>query len=46
MLIPHKNGVKTQNVVKYNTMLNKDKNICVCVYWNEVHDPDKSCQDD
>jgi len=26
-------------------MLNKDKNTCVGV-WNDVRDPDKSCQDD
>jgi len=36
---------KIQNVPIYNAMLNKDKNICVGV-WNDVRDPDKSCQGD
>jgi hypothetical protein len=49
MLRPHKKlGYeisKTQNVVIYNTMLNKDKNMCVGIYWNDVRDMDKSFQD-
>jgi len=27
-------------------MLNKDKNICVGVYWNGICDLDKTCQND
>jgi hypothetical protein len=51
MLRPHKKkwgygNSKIQNVTIYNAMLNKNKNICVGVYWNDVCDPDKSCRDE
>jgi hypothetical protein len=50
ILKPHKKwgfgNSKTQNVTTYNAMLNKDKNICVGVYWNDAHHLDESCQDD